>query len=715
MFGPDRCGATNKVHFILQHKSPVTGLWEEKHLSTPPSVPSERRTHLYSLLIRPDNTVEVRIDGEKTFSGSLLQDMQPPVNPPQEIDDPTDSKPADWVDNAKMDDPEPSKPDDWDEDAPFMIPDPSASMPSGWLEDEPLKMADPKSKRPDDWDDEEDGEWEAPVIENPKCTVGCGKWEAPKINNPAYKGKWYAPKIDNPAYIGEWKPRQIANPEYFVDESPYKIPTIDSIGIDIWTMDKGIIFDNIVVDKNPEKVVEFGEATFKPRSEIEDKSASSESLFSQYLDWAPYQAKMAISSCYCLEKLPVFNNPVPVLITIVAQLVAKVEGKAKMKRPLRELRGLGDLEHTHLVKGLDFALLNKVRAELNKQKKVEEIQKAKQQQRKPGEKKRTFENRIAKNVWLTVVDTLHPHHSTFKERVQRMGKAIAQGHRIRNAPSMFLPGRMAYEFDTELEMGKTDIPRIVYMSKEEIAPSERGKLTSGMLPETAVRVRNAMQKAAEERKKRKEKNLAAGTAYAAQKVEVSKFKARDSDNDIFSGAGSFDANEFVQKARAEQAAKQGPQSLQDAKAAKEVPPKKKVEAAPPQEKDPRKRKAAKSSGSGPQGMGNPGNDAYDELFPNAMMGGAMMTTHSDDSDEDEAKKKKDKKGADKKKVNEDTVTANKKSAAAEAKKRKMTENQQWQKIDNMIKKGKVSSMESMEQQASKKTGKTSHLATPAFF
>lgn len=38
------------------------------------------------------------------------------------------------------------------------------------------------------------------------------------------------------------------------------------------------------------------------------------------------------------------------------------------------VRMAGDLEHTHLVKGLDFALLNKVRAELNKQKKVEEIQ-----------------------------------------------------------------------------------------------------------------------------------------------------------------------------------------------------------------------------------------------------------------------------------------------------------------------------------------------------
>ena len=48
-------------------------------------------------------------------------------------------------------------------------------------------------------------------------------------------------------------PRQIDNPEYFVDENPYMLPTIDSVGIDIWTMDKGIMFDNIVIDSNPEK------------------------------------------------------------------------------------------------------------------------------------------------------------------------------------------------------------------------------------------------------------------------------------------------------------------------------------------------------------------------------------------------------------------------------------------------------------------------------
>ncbi|CAJ1425331.1 unnamed protein product, partial [Effrenium voratum] len=304
MFGPDRCGGTNKVHFILQHKNPVSGKWEEKHWATPPSVPSERRTHLYGLFIRPDNSVEMYVDGEMKASGSLLKDMQPPVNPPKEIDDPSDSKPADWVDLARIDDPEAKKPDDWDEDAPFQIPDPASSMPSGWLEDEPLKIADPSSKRPTDWDDEEDGEWEAPVISNPKCSVGCGKWEAPKIANPEYKGKWYAPKIENPAYIGEWKPRQIDNPEYFVDESPNKIPTIDSVGIDIWTMDKGILFDNIVLDSNPEKVMEFGKLTFNLRSEIEIKqepAPSTGGFLEQSLDWA-------------------LNNPVKLLMTVLALL-----------------------------------------------------------------------------------------------------------------------------------------------------------------------------------------------------------------------------------------------------------------------------------------------------------------------------------------------------------------------------------------------------------
>lgn len=32
MFGPDKCGATNKIHLIFRYKNPKTGEVEEKHL-----------------------------------------------------------------------------------------------------------------------------------------------------------------------------------------------------------------------------------------------------------------------------------------------------------------------------------------------------------------------------------------------------------------------------------------------------------------------------------------------------------------------------------------------------------------------------------------------------------------------------------------------------------------------------------------------------------
>jgi hypothetical protein len=172
------------------------------------------------------------------------------VNPPAEIDDPNDSKPADWVDEDKIADPEASKPADWDEDAPYQIPDEDAKMPEDWLVDEPLTIPDPDALKPEEWDDEEDGDWIPPTVKNPKCeeASGCGEWKRPTKANPAYKGKWYAPMIDNPAYKGEWHPRKIANPAYFNDEQPTKsLKKIGGIGIELWTMTEDILFDTIYV------------------------------------------------------------------------------------------------------------------------------------------------------------------------------------------------------------------------------------------------------------------------------------------------------------------------------------------------------------------------------------------------------------------------------------------------------------------------------------
>lgn len=82
-------------------KNPVTGEFVEHHLKSPPTAVVDTNTHVYTLIISPDNSFSILIDGEEKSKGSLLEDFEPPVNPPAEIDDPTDKKPADWVDESK--------------------------------------------------------------------------------------------------------------------------------------------------------------------------------------------------------------------------------------------------------------------------------------------------------------------------------------------------------------------------------------------------------------------------------------------------------------------------------------------------------------------------------------------------------------------------------------------------------------------------------------
>jgi len=118
MFGPDICGtSTRKVHVIFTYKG--------KNLLIKKEIPAEtdRLTHVYTLIVHPDNTYEVRIDGSKKESGKLEDDWD--FLAPKKIKDPNVSKPSDWVDEAMMDDPEDKKPADFD-DTPKEIPDPDA-------------------------------------------------------------------------------------------------------------------------------------------------------------------------------------------------------------------------------------------------------------------------------------------------------------------------------------------------------------------------------------------------------------------------------------------------------------------------------------------------------------------------------------------------------------------------------------------------------------
>merc|ERR1712125_226419 len=160
MFGPDKCGYNKRTHLIFNYDG--KNILKKSDLAY--NQEGEGTSHLYRMVLKPDNTVRVEIDEEKIYEGSLKEDWE--MLKPKEISDPDDKKPGDWVDDSMIDDPEVTK--------------------------------------PADWDDEEDGEWEAPMKDNPE-----------------FKGEWYPKRISNPAYKGFWEAKKIANPEYVDDDKVY--------------------------------------------------------------------------------------------------------------------------------------------------------------------------------------------------------------------------------------------------------------------------------------------------------------------------------------------------------------------------------------------------------------------------------------------------------------------------------------------------------------
>merc|ERR1719446_176548 len=197
MFGPDLCGYdVSHIHLIFNHKG--ENLLKHDKISLEYADKNEF-THLYTAIIQPTGEYEVLFDNESKSTGKLIDDW---AFPKEKIDDPDD-------------------------------------------------------KKPEDWDDEDDGEWEAPLIDNPD-----------------FKGEWEPKMIENPAYKGEWSPKQIDNPKY---EAGVQLANYESmyVGFELWTVNNGTIFDNILVTDDADYAKKQGEELWKPTKEGEaDKKAA---------------------------------------------------------------------------------------------------------------------------------------------------------------------------------------------------------------------------------------------------------------------------------------------------------------------------------------------------------------------------------------------------------------------------------------------------------
>jgi len=227
MFGPDICGSsTKKVHVIFAHNGKNHLIKKEIRAL------DDKFSHVYTLVVKPDDTFEVYIDGEKKESGSLADNWD--FMAPRQIKDPKSIKPSDWVDSAKMDDPTDQKPEGYD----------SVQK----------EIPDPDAKKPEDWDTEADGEWEAPTIPNPE-----------------FKGEWKPRQIDNPAYKGPWVQAEIANPDFVEYKDLHAYPAFGAVGIDVWQVKAGTVFDNIFIGNDLEEAIAFRKETFEKNKAAEKK------------------------------------------------------------------------------------------------------------------------------------------------------------------------------------------------------------------------------------------------------------------------------------------------------------------------------------------------------------------------------------------------------------------------------------------------------------
>ncbi|XP_057566113.1 calreticulin-3 isoform X2 [Hippopotamus amphibius kiboko] len=220
--GPDICGFDiKKVHVILHFKN--------QYHSNKKSIRCkvDGFTHLYTLTLRPDLTYDVKIDGQSIESGSIEYDWQ--LTSLKKMEKPS-AESKDW-DQATED-----KSQDWEK-----------------------HFLDARASKPSDWNSELDGDWQAPMLQKPPYQDGL---KPEGID----KDVWLHQKMKNTNYLMEYDLSEFEN--------------IGAIGLELWQVRSGTIFDNFLITDDEQYAEDFGKATWGetkgPEREMDDIQAKEE-------------------------------------------------------------------------------------------------------------------------------------------------------------------------------------------------------------------------------------------------------------------------------------------------------------------------------------------------------------------------------------------------------------------------------------------------------
>ncbi|CAG9791504.1 unnamed protein product [Diatraea saccharalis] len=144
---------------------------------------------------------------------------------------------------------------------------------------------------------------------------------------------------------------------------------------------------------------------------------------------------------------------------VAPDLKSGMDAKERRRQLIQESKYLGgDMEHTHLVKGLDYALLQKVRSEIQTREQEQEaemerlvsapVEPVKEKKEVVQEEEIQFKTQMGKNIFNMILD--------------QKNKKVARNE-------LFAPGRMAYVVELEEEGTiDSDIPTTLTRSKADV-------------------------------------------------------------------------------------------------------------------------------------------------------------------------------------------------------------------------------------------------------
>ncbi|KMZ77817.1 hypothetical protein PVIIG_00505 [Plasmodium vivax India VII] len=201
----------------------------------------------------------------------------------------------------------------------------------------------------------------------------------------------------------------------------------------------------------------------------------------------------------------------------------------------------GDTEHTHLVKGLDYLLLNKVRNKLIDKisSEKEKLKAKKTSDGRIANKIPTFSNEESRHIFKYFFLYEHPHHIHFKKKIGNIYDNIMNNMKFKNYNKNIYS--VNYKYNINMEVEKNDVPIRYIYKVEDVKVNYTYHLKAPVLDEIGVCFKWHM----ENKKKKKSERLPKRpltTSLFQQERNFELAEEDDDDIDIFKNdAASGDA------------------------------------------------------------------------------------------------------------------------------------------------------------------------------